>query len=118
MSREYTTRVDLPTEEVRARFAHELGHATAKVGVDAAVIDDDGRLLVILRTDDGCWALPGGWVDPNELPEDALVARTLRESSASSVPRADSWARWPSGVGATRMACGRRAGVPRDDRVH
>lgn len=79
VSREYATRVDLPAEEIRARFARELGYASAKVGADAAVVDDDGRLLVILRADDGCWALPGGWVDPNELPEDAVVRELAEE---------------------------------------
>ena len=50
--------------------------------VAAALIDTDGRVLLAQRpkgkTLEGLWEFPGGKVDANEQPEDALV-RELRE---------------------------------------
>ncbi|MFG6190762.1 NUDIX domain-containing protein [Nonomuraea sp. JJY05] len=42
------------------------------------VFDDAGRLLVARHGDVGLWAAPGGGIDPDERPEDAIV-RELRE---------------------------------------
>lgn len=42
---------------------------TVVVGV--AVVDDEGRLLLVRRRDDGSWCLPGGRVEVGESWEDA-----------------------------------------------
>ena len=50
--------------------------------VAAALIDADGRVLIARRPEGkqlaGLWEFPGGKLDPNESPEQALV-RELRE---------------------------------------
>ncbi|MEV0591088.1 NUDIX domain-containing protein [Nonomuraea cavernae] len=63
-----------------------LASVRAKVGSDllmlpsvcGCVFDESGRLLVARHGDVGLWAAPGGGLDPDERPEDA-VARELRE---------------------------------------
>jgi hypothetical protein len=40
----YGRAAELPQAEVRSRFAEEVGHTTPKVGGDAAMFDDCGRL--------------------------------------------------------------------------
>lgn len=64
----YGDTLELPPDEVRERFDAEFGHATPKVGVEAAVFDSTGRILLMRRTDDSTWCLPFGWTDPNESP--------------------------------------------------
>ena len=44
------------------------GCITPKVGADAAIFDDEGRLLLVERADDRCWGLISGWVEPGEHP--------------------------------------------------
>ncbi|MEV0162663.1 NUDIX domain-containing protein [Nonomuraea fuscirosea] len=46
--------------------------------VSGHVFDDEGRLLLARHGDVGLWAPPGGGIDPDERPEDAVV-RELRE---------------------------------------
>ncbi|MCK2219925.1 NUDIX domain-containing protein [Actinomadura sp. ATCC 31491] len=46
--------------------------------VSGFVFDEAGRLLVAHHRDVGRWAAPGGGVDPDERPQDAVV-RELRE---------------------------------------
>ena len=48
--------------------------------VNVAVTDDSGRLLLIRRTDNGNWALPGGAVDPGESLAEAAVRETEEET--------------------------------------
>lgn len=76
----YGRSVDLPPEEVRARFAEEVGYATPKLSADAAVFDADGRVLLQKRTDDGTWCLPGGYADPDESPRETAVRETREET--------------------------------------
>jgi ADP-ribose pyrophosphatase YjhB (NUDIX family) len=76
----YAELADLPAPEVRRRFAADLGHATAKVGAEAAVFDGDGRLLLVRRADDRTWCLPCGWVEPGESPAEAAVRETREET--------------------------------------
>ena len=75
----YADVTGLESEVVRARFLAETGYATAKVGADGAVFDDDGRVLLIRRADDGLWGLVAGWVDPNEAPEETIVREFAEE---------------------------------------
>jgi len=78
VARGYTEALALPEPEVRERLARELGYQSAKVGADAAIFDDDGRVLLVHRSDDHRWGLIAGWVDPGETPQDTVV-REVRE---------------------------------------
>jgi 8-oxo-dGTP pyrophosphatase MutT (NUDIX family) len=78
--REYDARTTMEPSAIRDRFESEIGYVTAKVGADAAVFDDDDRILLAHRADDGKWGLIAGWVDPNESPE-ATVVRELAEEA-------------------------------------
>ena len=64
---------------LRERFAREVGYVTAKVGVELALVDDDGRLLVVRRADDGRWAIVSGYLDPNEHPADGAAREAAEE---------------------------------------
>lgn len=79
-SQYYGQALDLPPEEVRQRLSAELGYITPKVGADAAIFDQDGKILLVRRADDGRWCLPCGWVDPNEAPAAAAVREVKEET--------------------------------------
>ncbi len=65
-----------PVAEVRAIFEAEPWHrASPALGVDAAVFDPTGRVLLIQRRDNGHWALPGGIAEIGQTAAEA----TLRE---------------------------------------
>jgi ADP-ribose pyrophosphatase YjhB (NUDIX family) len=65
--------------EARSLWDGEHGYATPKVDVRGGVFEGERVLLVRERTD-GRWTLPGGWVDVNDAPSEA-VAREIREES-------------------------------------
>ncbi len=52
--------------------------------VAALVRDADGRILLVQVADHGEWTLPGGLLEPDERPEDA-VAREAREEAGVEV---------------------------------
>ncbi len=79
VTRGYAEALDLPEPEVRARLARDLGYQSAKVGSDAAIFDDDGRVLLVHRADDLRWGLVAGWVDPGETPPDTVVREVQEE---------------------------------------
>jgi 8-oxo-dGTP pyrophosphatase MutT (NUDIX family) len=85
---EYADAADLPPGEVHERFAERVGHVTPNVGGRAGVVDDDGRLLVMERADDGQWGLPGGYSDPGETPA-ATAVREAREETGLEVAPAE-----------------------------
>lgn len=39
------------------------GYVTPKIAVGAVVADDDGRILLVRRSDSGVWLYPTGWAD-------------------------------------------------------
>jgi ADP-ribose pyrophosphatase YjhB (NUDIX family) len=76
----YSEELNTPSGEVRKRLTAELGYVTPKVGSDAAIFDEQGRILLIKRADDGTYGLPGGWMDPNESPAET-AAREVHEET-------------------------------------
>ena len=80
----YAEITGLESEAIKARFTRELGYITAKVGVQGALFDETGRLLLEKRKDDGLWGMPAGWVETGETPADALV-REFREETGMEV---------------------------------
>jgi len=48
--------------------------------VGVIVYDERGRLLLIQDKVSGLWGLPGGIIDPHELPADAAVRETWEEA--------------------------------------
>jgi 8-oxo-dGTP diphosphatase len=57
--------------------------------VVAAVIEQEGRVLLVLRDIEpgrGLWGLPGGYVDWDEHPHDAIVRECLEETGAVVEP--------------------------------
>lgn len=65
--------------EIVDLFKLDVGYATPKVDVRAAVFEQD-RLLLVREREDGCWTLPGGWADIGS-PPSLNVIREVREES-------------------------------------
>jgi ADP-ribose pyrophosphatase YjhB (NUDIX family) len=74
-----SAQLSIPVGAARALFEDERGYATPKVDVRGGVFDGD-RVLLVRERADGRWTLPGGWVDVNDAPSEA-VAREIHEES-------------------------------------
>jgi ADP-ribose pyrophosphatase YjhB (NUDIX family) len=81
---EYAEITRLEPATIRERFGRELGYITPKLGVQGALLDAEGKLLLEQRKDDALWGLPSGWVEAGEGPETALV-RELQEEAGLEV---------------------------------
>src|SRR3954447_7059168 len=53
------------------------------VAVTVFVLDDQDRVLLIRRTDNGLWAIPGGAQDFGEYIAETAVRETLEESGVT-----------------------------------
>ncbi len=60
-------------------FARDVGYATPKIDVRGVVFQDNTILLVKER-EDGCWTLPGGWIDVGESPSESVEREVYEES--------------------------------------
>jgi 8-oxo-dGTP pyrophosphatase MutT (NUDIX family) len=58
-----------------------IGHRPIlMVGAAILVVDAENRLLLLKRSDSGCWGPPGGAVEPGEVVENAAKRETLEET--------------------------------------
>jgi ADP-ribose pyrophosphatase YjhB (NUDIX family) len=64
-------------------FQSQIGYATPKIDVRAAVFRDCKLLLVRERVDGG-WTMPGGWADVGDVPSQA-AEREAREEAGFNV---------------------------------
>ncbi len=58
--------------------AFVLAHVTPFAVADAAIINDDDRLLLSRRADNGLWAMPGGGLDVGETAAEGAARRRAR----------------------------------------
>jgi 8-oxo-dGTP pyrophosphatase MutT (NUDIX family) len=63
-------------------------HLLVLPGVAALVLDDRSRLLLLFHADSRRWVLPGGAVEPDEHPADAVVRETREETGVEVRPDA------------------------------
>jgi ADP-ribose pyrophosphatase YjhB (NUDIX family) len=74
--------------DILKEFNSQVGYATPKVDIRAAVFDAD-RILLVKEKADGCWALPGGWADVGVSPSECAVKEVYEESGYRNHPRHD-----------------------------
>jgi len=68
---------------LRAALGSELLVLPAVTGV---IFDDRGRILLVCQADSGIWSAPGGAIEPNETPSDAVVREVWEETGLYTVP--------------------------------
>ena len=51
------------------------------VGAAILVLDERNRLLMMKRSDSGCWGIPGGATEPGEVVEGAAKRETFEETN-------------------------------------
>jgi ADP-ribose pyrophosphatase YjhB (NUDIX family) len=72
--------VDEPLEQIEALRAPIFSRPTPCVTGDAAILDDEGRMLLIRRADNGKWAMPGGALAVGETPAQGVAREALEET--------------------------------------
>jgi ADP-ribose pyrophosphatase YjhB (NUDIX family) len=60
-------------------FRAQIGYATPRVDVRAAVFQD-GRLLLVRERQDNGWTMPGGWADVGNVPSEAAEREVWEEA--------------------------------------
>jgi 8-oxo-dGTP diphosphatase len=69
--------------ELRQTVGNDL---IVSIGAAAVVRDEQGRLLLQQRSDNGRWGLPGGAVDPGEEPAETAVREAFEETGLHVEP--------------------------------
>ncbi len=77
---EYAGLSALSPDTIRQRFSKELGYITPKIGIQGALFDADGNILLEQRVDDALWGLPAGWAEVGERPETTVVREFQEET--------------------------------------
>ncbi|MEU8816905.1 NUDIX domain-containing protein [Actinoplanes sp. NPDC048796] len=68
--------------KLRAHVGHEL---LLLPGASGVVRDEQGRVLLLRRSDNGQWALPAGMVEPGEQPAEAVLREIYEETGVRAV---------------------------------
>jgi ADP-ribose pyrophosphatase YjhB (NUDIX family) len=58
------------------------------VAGSAAVIDKEGHILLMRRSDNHLWSMPAGQMEVGETPAEAVVRETLEETGVRCIPKA------------------------------
>lgn len=71
----------MPISEFLRRIREKVGHDLLILPAAAvALFDAEDRVLLVRLSDTGRWALPGGSIEPGELPANAAVREMWEES--------------------------------------
>ena len=71
----------MPIPEFIVALREKVGHAPLWLsGVSVVIRDDDGRVLLTRRADNGQWAVVSGVLEPGEEPSAAAVREAKEET--------------------------------------
>lgn len=74
---------DIPTQTVKDLFCNETGYQTPKIDTRAAIFKE-GKILLV-RENNGTWALPGGWCDVDLSVGENTVKEVKEEAGLDAV---------------------------------
>jgi ADP-ribose pyrophosphatase YjhB (NUDIX family) len=77
---QYSAVSSVPEDEITTYLRKELGYITPKVGCNGAVFNEQGHVLLVQRSDNGRWGLPGGYAEVNMTPQDNCRRELLEET--------------------------------------
>jgi len=62
-------------------YGDRLGReGTIRLGCSAAIFDNENRILLTRRADNGQWCLPSGGMEPGESPAEGAIRETFEET--------------------------------------
>lgn len=67
-------------ETIERSYMEHLGHLTPYAAGDAAIFDQQDRILLIRRKDNGLWAMPGGAFEVGETPAEGACREVWEET--------------------------------------
>jgi 8-oxo-dGTP pyrophosphatase MutT (NUDIX family) len=71
----------MPLNDYVSSMRSFIGHRPLMLcGVSVIVFDDDGKVLMLKRSDNGCWCFPGGALELGERVEEAAAREVLEET--------------------------------------
>lgn len=71
----------MPISDYLRHLREQVGHQLLVMPcVTAAILDDAGRLLLVRHSNGDVWVAPGGSMDPDETPADAVVREAWEET--------------------------------------
>ena len=79
---------DQPIEKLLPLKTTIFSHVSPFVAGSAAVIDKQGKILLMRRTDNHLWAMPAGQMEVGETPAEAVVRETYEETGIRCIPKA------------------------------
>lgn len=71
-----------PSDVIEKTLFTQMTHLSPVPVGDAAVFDDEDRILLIRRADNGLWAMPGGGFEMGETPKEGVEREALEEAGA------------------------------------
>lgn len=77
---EYAAITGLSENEISERFRQELRYVTPKVGCAACIFNEGGEILLVKRSDNGRWGLPGGFCEVNQTPQENMKREVHEET--------------------------------------
>lgn len=77
---------DYVDEWMRSVGQGVAGYVTPKTAVGAVVHDEEGRILLVQRSDSGVWLYPTGWCDVGYSASEVVVKEVLEETGITCVP--------------------------------
>lgn len=77
----------MPLSPYLRRIRERIGNDLLLLpSVSAVIRDTAGNLLLVRHAEDGEWVIPGGGLDPEETPADAIVRETWEEAGVLVEP--------------------------------
>jgi ADP-ribose pyrophosphatase YjhB (NUDIX family) len=70
--------------QVKEVYCNETGFQTPKLDARVAIFRDNKILLV--KESNGCWSMPGGWVDVHESIKTSIIKEVKEESGYNAIP--------------------------------